>query len=404
MTSRADRLRPSLATLKDRIAQRVDALADQLLEASHAIHADPELGFEEHRTAERLVSLLGADARFTVETGIAGLATAFRASLVGRQPGPTVAILAEYDALPRVGHACGHNIICTSAVGAGLALATIVDQLAGTIQVVGTPAEEGGGGKILMLQRGAFDSVDAALIMHPSRQTHVCPRMLGMRSLRMEFRGTSAHGAQSPHEGRSALGAVIQTFGAVDTLRQHIRMDARIHGIITHGGEKPSVIPEYAACHFYVRAADDRYLDELMERVLNCARGAALATGTQVQVLDPEFPAYQPYLPNQVIAEHYTRNVEALGERVNQVDEHYVYASNDIGNVSRRLPVTAMMFGISRAASLADHSREFAEAAASPLGDRALLLAAKSQAMTVADMLAEPAIVAQAKAELTAAA
>jgi amidohydrolase len=392
----------ALDSLRQGVVQRIDALAERLIEVSHTIHANPELGFQEFKTAELLTSLLAECPGFEVERGVAALPTAFKATLSGGRPGPTVAILAEYDALPRVGHACGHNIIGTSAIAAGLALAEVAGEIAGRIAIIGTPAEEGGGGKVYMVDRGVFDGVDAALIMHPSQHTHVCPRMLGMCSLPMEFRGTASHGAQSPHEGRSALGGVIQTFNAIDTMRQHIRMDARIHGIITSGGEKPSVIPEYAACHFFVRAGDARYLDELVERVKNCARGAALQTDTEVIFLEPEFPAYAPYLPSERLAGPFARNVELLGEHVRQPEDRYVYASNDIGNVSRRVPTAAMMFRISDAPVLADHSREFAEAAVSPLGDRALLVGAKSLAMTAIDLLAQPDEMARARAELVA--
>ncbi|MCC7106878.1 MAG: M20 family metallopeptidase [Chloroflexi bacterium] len=390
----------SLAELKQRVCAEVEAIQERLVELSHVIHANPELGFQEVETARRLTAALESRPGLAGERGVGEHPTAFKARLEGGAPGPTIAILAEYDALPRVGHACGHNIISTSAVGAGLALAAVADQLAGRIEVIGTPAEEGGGGKVYLLDRGVFDGVDAALIMHPSQDTHLCPRMLGMRSLPMEFRGTAAHGAQSPHEGRSALSGVIPKFNAIDAMRQHIRMDARIHGIITNGGEKPSVIPEFAACHFFVRAGDERYLDELEERVKSCARGAALVSGTEVTFLAPDFPAYRPFLPSKTISSYYRANVESLGERVKDLDEKFVYASNDIGNVSRRIPTVAMMFGISSGGMLADHSREFAEAAASPLGDRALIVSARSMAMTALDLLDDPGIVGAAKKEL----
>ena len=391
------------AALKERAQKEVDSLRTRLIELSHTIHANPELSFHEHETSKLLASELAKVPRFKVETGVGGLPTAFRATIQGAKPGPRVAILSEYDGLPRVGHACGHNIIGTSAIGAGLALAAVADQIAGTIEVIGTPAEETGGGKVIMLNRGVFDDVDAAVIMHPHLGTYLCLPMLGMRSLPMEFRGRSSHGAQSPHDGRSALAGVIQTFNAVDALRQHIVMDARIHGIITSGGERPNIIPEYAACHFFVRAPEAAYLDDLTERVKNCARGAALMTDTQVTFLEPEFPDYQPFRPSWTIAEYYTRNVESLGEPVHQLPDRYLYASNDMGNLSRRLPVVAMMFRITTADKLPDHSREFAEAAKSPLGDNALILAAKSMAMTAVDLFCDHSIVEKAKAEVKAA-
>jgi amidohydrolase len=381
------------------IRGRLAELEEPLVAASHRIHQNPELQYVEYETSATLCELAAehAAADVTVEHGLGGLPTAFRASR-STGDGPTIAFLAEYDALPDIGHGCGHNIIGTSAVAAFLAASQL--EPVGTVQVIGTPAEEGGGGKVKLLEAGVFDGVDAALMMHPSWATYACPPLLGMESIRMVFHGKAAHGGQAPHLGRSALSGVIQTFNAVDTMRHHVHQQSRIHGIITDGGKKPSVIPDLAGCHFFVRAPDRDYQAELAERLRDCARGAALSTGTKVEFIDPEFPAYQPFLPSPSLVAAYVGHAAEEGWETIDLGEPYLSASNDIGNVSRRLPAAMMMFGITGGRRIAHHSREFAEAAASPEGERALLGAAVAMAATAVHLLGNPDAVPDARAEL----
>jgi amidohydrolase len=384
------------------VLARVRADENELIATSRRIHSRPELQYQEHETAATLCELVSSAPGVIVEQGIGELPTAFRATRQGAMDGPRIAFVAEYDALPDIGHGCGHNIIGTAAVGALRAAAPVVEELGGTVEVIGTPAEEGGGGKVHMVNRGVFDDVDIAIMMHPSWATYVCPPLNGMASLRFAFSGLSSHAGQAPHLGRSALAAVIQTFNGVDAMRQFVHHESRIHGVITEGGSKPSVIPDRASCHFFVRAPTKSYMDELAERVRNCARGAALSTGTTVSFPDPDFPAYEPFVPSPTISDLYRGCAASLGHVAVQLEESRVYASNDIGNVSRRLPAAMMMFGITGGAKIGHHSREFAQAAISPAGDRALVDSAAAMALTAMQLLAEPQRVRAAQEELPA--
>ncbi|MDR7523454.1 MAG: amidohydrolase [Armatimonadota bacterium] len=255
-----------------RILAAIDAASDDLIALARRIHATPEVGFQEHRAAAWLTETLERHG-FRVERGVAGLPTAFRAE-VGTQRHPAVAILAEYDALPEIGHACGHNLISTAAVAAGIGLAALREQLPGTAVVLGTPAEEGGGGKVIMLERGAFQGIDAAMMFHPAGYTLATRPSLASYRLAVRFTGKAAHAAAAPHEGTNALDALIQTFVAIGLLRQQTRDDARIHGIITYGGAAPNIIPDRAEALFTVRAADGGYALEVLHRVIHCAEGA----------------------------------------------------------------------------------------------------------------------------------
>src|SRR5438067_3265141 len=274
-----------MSGVKDLVPQAVDRLADDLEKLSRQIHDNPELAYQEVKAAAWLADFLDKQG-FTVERGVAGVATAFRATIETGE-GPTVAILCEYDALPGIGHACGHNVIATAGVGAGAALAALRDQLPkGRVQVIGTPAEEGGGGKVKLINAGVFKTVDAAMMIHGFDRWIMHQDLLGIVRVGFEFSGRAAHAAADPWEGVNALDAVIQTFNAVSMLRQQVKPSTRIHGIVTNGGAAPNIIPEVAACLFYVRAAEIDYLWQLYDRVVACAEGAAKATGTTLAVTD----------------------------------------------------------------------------------------------------------------------
>ncbi len=268
----------SLETVKASITQQIQALHPRLIEISHIIHDNPEIQFQEHKAVALLTEELAKEG-FAVQRPVAGLDTAFVATFGhGR---PAVAFLAEYDALPGLGHACGHNLMAVWAIGAGIALKRALPNIDGTIQVIGTPAEEGGGGKVIMGEKGIFRGLDAAVILHAKDSTYLEQSFLAMKSYQVEFFGRSAHAAASPEEGISALDAVMQLFFSVNAWRQMMRSDARIHGTITHGGDAPNIIPEYAAAKFIVRAADQAYLEQLDARFQNIVEAAALATGTR---------------------------------------------------------------------------------------------------------------------------
>jgi amidohydrolase len=379
--------------LKDRVCQAIDRRAAELIETADWIHAHPEIGHQEVEASRRLSGLLQA-AGIPVEMGTAGMATAFKAELGGEKAArPRVAILAEYDALPGLGHGCGHNLIGTSAVGAGLALSEVIPELNGSIWVLGTPAEESAapnsGGKVHMVNAGVFEDVDAAIMFHPGTETAVTlDRSLAARGFEFYFHGRAAHAAGAPDEGINALDAVVLTYNAISVMRQQVRSDVRIHGIILSGGAAANIIPDYAALRYRVRADDSAYLAQIVERVIACAEGAATATGCRLEWKE-YMPGYENTMPNKVLLELMTANLRALGVRVNNERRRTGRGSTDFGNVSRRVPGIEARIAITEQLDTPGHSVEFREAAGSDLGRRAMLTAAKGLAMTAVDLLTD---------------
>ncbi len=386
-----------MSAVKDLIGQAVDRLADELETLSRQIHDNPELAYQEVKAAGWLSDFLAAQG-FKVERGVAGVETAFRGTIETGQ-GPTIAILCEYDALPAIGHACGHNVIATAGVGAGAALAAVRAQLPkGRVQVIGTPAEEGGGGKVKLIQGGVFKDVDVAMMIHGFDRWILHQDLLGIVRVGFEFRGKAAHASADPWEGVNALDAVIQTFNNVSMLRQQMRLDARIHGIVTHGGAAPNIIPEMAACTFYVRAARLEYMWELHARVLACAEGAARATGCTLTVVDKEAP-YEPLKRNDTLLDVFRANMQSVGAEESPAPDRL--GSSDIGNVSQVIPAIQPMVQIAPSGTPI-HSRAFEAAAVTPLARRGMCQAAKTMAMTTLDLLADPTLVTRARAEFEA--
>jgi len=388
-----------MSIVKDLIGQAVDGLADDLEALSRKIHDNPELAYQEVKAAGWLADFLAGQG-FKVERGVAGVETAFRAT-VETGAGPTIAILCEYDALPAIGHACGHNVIATAGAGAGAALAAVRDKLpAGRIQVIGTPAEEGGGGKVKLIEGGVFKTVDVAMMIHGFDRWILHQDLLGIVRVGFEFAGKAAHASADPWEGVNALDAVIQTFNNVSMLRQQMRPDARIHGIVTQGGAAPNIIPEFAACTFYVRAAKLDYMWDLRKRVVACATGAAQATGCTLTVIDFEAP-YEPLKRNDTLLDLFRANMKTAGavESPPLADR---MASSDIGNVSQVIPAIQPMVQIAPPGTPI-HSRAFEAAAVSTLARQGMCQAAKTMAMTTYDLLADPGLVKRARSEFDAA-
>ncbi|MBI4181170.1 MAG: M20 family metallopeptidase [Chloroflexi bacterium] len=380
--------------IKALVIGEVDTRHHQLGEISLKIHANPELGLKEVKAANWLTEYLEENG-FSVERGIGELPTAFRASY--GEGKPAIAILAEYDALPDIGHACGHNLIATTAIGAGVAARPAVDQLGGSILVIGTPAEEGYGGKIILAGRGVFNNLDIAMMVHPGTYDAATTQALACQTLNIEFLGKAAHAAAEPEAGINALEAMLQSFTAINSLRQHIKSTARIHGIITDGGAAANIVPAHSAGNFIVRAEDDAYLDELKEKVLNCFVGAATATGAQLQYKWGE-TRYAPLLNNLSLAKLFARNMRSLGRKITLSDPTNSFGSTDMGNVSQMVPSIHPFVAIAQPDVLA-HSPRFAVAAASEAGTRGMLDAAKALAMTVVDLLSNPEIVDKIKEE-----
>ncbi len=380
--------------LKTLVVSEIDTRRQQLNELSLKIHANPETAFQEVKSATWLAEYMKENG-FSIEQGICGLATAFRASY--GQGKPAIAILAEYDALPKLGHACGHNLIATSAVGAGVASKLAMDRFGGTILVIGTPGEEMYGGKVIMANKGAFDDVDIAMMVHPAGLNTAATRFLACQTLEVEFFGKAAHAAARPEVGINALEAMLQSFAAINSLRQHIKDSARIHGIITDGGEAANIVPAHTAGKFIVRAEDDDYLDELKERVINCFIGAATASGARLEYKWAEV-RYAPLRSNLTLARLFRRNLQSLGRRVHLYDPRIGIGSSDIGNVSQLVPSIHPLIAIAPA-KMVTHSPQFAETAASEAGTKGLLDAAKALAMTVVELVANPGAVAGVKEE-----
>jgi len=381
---------------KKKVCAHVDAIEARLLAVSQEIYDHPELKFEETRASRLLAEELRKDG-FSVEVGVTGLETAILATHTDASDGPTVAILGEYDALPEIGHACGHNLIAASALGTCLALGAIKADLPGKLVFMGTPAEEGGGGKVIMIEAGLFNDVDAAMMFHPSTHTIADRGSLAITEVKLEFTGKPAHASASPEKGINALDAVIQTFNGLNALRQHIKDGARIHGIITNGGAKPNIVPEHAAASFYVRAPENAYRDELLEKLRHCAEGAAVATGATL-TFETVGHAYKAMKSNKAMAEAFTKNLETLGEPLNPPPADAGLGSTDMGDVSQTVPAIHAYIQIADE-KVAGHSREFAQAANSQRGRQVTLIAAKALAMTAIDLFTDSDLVRRAKEE-----
>src|SRR5258707_1052703 len=390
--------------LKEKVQREIDEIAPLLIECSDWMADHPEIGLQEYQASAKLARML-EESGAEVARGIAEMPTAFRAQLPGSNSRePTIALLAEYDALPDVGHGCGHNIIGNAAIGAGMALSRLgrrgeLGDLPGNVVVIGTPAEENLGGKIDLLEHGYFDDVDAAIMIHPTTNDQIASRHMTVYGIEFEFHGKPAHAAFDPDQGINALDAVIQTFVTIGLLRQQVRSEARIHGVITHGGGAPNVIPPYAACRFRIRSFDVGYAQELKRRVIACAEGAAMATGAKVEWHEYVKP-YLSYLPNTLLGGVVRANMEALGRTVGDAKE--VYASTDFGNVSQVIPTAYALFGIC-GEEVGWHSREVAAATKTERGHDALIAAAKTLAMSTFDLLGDLDLLARAKREHQAA-
>jgi amidohydrolase len=371
----------ALDAVKQRIADEVKRLHPRLVEISHAIHANPELAFQEKKAAALLAAEL-EQAGFRVTRGVAGLETAFTA--VRGEGKPRVAFLAEYDALAKIGHGCGHNLIGTWAVGAAVALARACPDAPGSIEVIGTPAEEGGGGKVILADAGVFRGLDAAIMMHPREFTLVDRGSLAITRYQVEFFGKSAHASTYPEKGINALDAVLQVFFSLNALRQMLKPGSRIHGVITHGGDAPNIIPDYASAKILLRAREQDYLEELEHRFTQIVEGAALATGARPKLT--RGISYKTRVCNRELVEALRENLLAMGLTHEEPPTEGGVGSSDIGNVSHLVPTIHPYFQICDP-GIVTHSPEFAVAAAEPRADETLLTGATLLARTGADVL-----------------
>ncbi len=373
--------------LKQRIRQTIAAHAAELKQLAAYIGAHPELGHEEHLASAKLAEQL-ENYGYRVERGTLGLPTAFVAEYRSAKPGPTAALLAEYDALPEIGHACGHHLICTMALGAAAGLRAVLDETGGTVRVYGTPAEETKGAKVDMAAAGLFDDCDIALMAHPFHSYEKSGTSLAMDAIQYEYHGKSAHAAANPEQGINALDAVIQLFNAVNAMRQQTPEHARIHGIISHGGLAPNIIPEYAAARFYTRSATRAYTDELTRRVNACAEAAALATGCKLTVSHYEY-SYDELRTNETLSDAFTANLVAAGIAPEAIRDSLDHGSLDLGNVSLRCPaIHPYVQVVDQPYAL--HTEEFRDAAQTNRAYDAMMFGAETLACTVCDVLTDP--------------
>jgi amidohydrolase len=372
----------------DAIVAAVESVAPGVRQVAAKIHASPELRFEEHNASAWLSEVL-EKAGYAVERGLAGMPTSFRAR-AGRAGGARVAILAEYDALPEIGHACGHNLIAGGALGAFLALASRAEDLPGEVVILGTPAEEGGGGKIKLLEAGAFEGVDAAMMFHPFDRDLLAHPTLANAYVTFTFRGRASHAAVAPWDGRSALTACIQTFTLVDSQRVHLKDGDRVHGFITNGGDAVNIIPELASCEFSARAFDSAELERVIEIVTRCGRGAALACGVEVDVEVRR--GYRDMKNNLALARRFGAHLERLGRAPKELDPDVGTGSTDMGDVSHAVPSIHPWLAICDENETTCHQREFAACANSERGYASMVVAAKAMALLARDVLVDEAL------------
>mgnify|MGYP002381762473 CR=1 FL=1 len=361
----------------------VDAVAPEVRDVAAKIHQNPELRFEEHRAAAWLSEVLQR-AGHAVERDLAGMPTALRAR-AGKAGGPRVAILAEYDALPEIGHACGHNLIAGGALGAFLALARSAKDLPGEVVFLGTPAEEGGGGKIKLLEAGAFEGVSAAMMFHPFDRDLLAHPTLANAYVTFDFKGRASHAAVAPWDGVSALTACLQTFSLIDAQRVHFKDGDRVHGFVTNGGEAVNIIPERAACEFSVRAFEGDELERLIAIVSRCGNGAAMACGVEVSI--DVRRGYRDMKNNLALARRFGKHLERLGRKPKELDPDVGTGSTDMGDVSHAVPSIHPWLAICDEGQTTCHQREFQACAGSERGFEAMLTAAKALALLARDVL-----------------
>jgi amidohydrolase len=392
-----------LSDIKKAVINEIDKEKERYYELSKKLHQNPELGLREYKAAKLLTSELEKDG-FKIEYCFMKIETAFKGEFKGNSESPIIALLAEYDALPEIGHGCGHNFIAISTLAAALAVSKAMKKLDGKLIIIGTPDEEGTAkgskdskSKVKMVNNGVFDNIDAVIEIHPYSKNAVDSKFLALDAIEIIFRGKAAHAAASPEKGINALDAVIQTFNGINALRQHLREDHRIHGIVTNGGKAPNIVPEKAAAFFFIRSADREYSDLLLKRIKACAEGAASATGAKMtfKILPNSLESMKT---NNTLSRIFEKNLRDLGSEIEELKEHEGKGSSDIGNVSQVVPTIHPFVSVG-SKNVVLHSREFAEATVSKSGLEAMITASKAIAMTCVELFFNHKIIEDAKEE-----
>jgi amidohydrolase len=373
---------------RETVLARVDELRPQIVGLSHAIAADPELAYQEHRSMARCAEPLEA-AGFAVERGAYGVPTAFAARAGTR--GPHLVVCAEYDALPVVGHACGHNIIAAAGVGTGLALLPVLEEVGLRLTVLGTPAEEVGGGKVDLIDGGALDGVDAAMMMHPAPYDDIDGAGLAIEEWSVVVHGKASHASSEPALGRNALDGLVAGYTAIAMLRQHLRSWQQVHGIITHGGDAANIVPERTTATYYLRALDMADLQDLRERVRAALEGAATATGTTVEI-ERVGHVYEPITTNVGLAKAFTAACDLIGRPYTPDPKGpSPGGSTDFGNISQRVPGLHANLAVHSWPAV-NHQHEFAAHCVGPQGDATLVESVKAMALTAVELAADPGL------------
>ncbi|WP_010098180.1 M20 family metallopeptidase [Ornithinibacillus scapharcae] len=371
--------------MKEKLKIELSSIQPELWKIVNQMFENPELGDQEFESMKLLTSLL-TEHSFQVETGIVGRETAFKAEFDSGNPGPKIAYLAEYDALPGVGHGCGHNLIGTMSIGAGIILSKIIQHTGGSVVVLGTPAEETNGAKVAMSEQGVFQDIDVAMILHPSDQSYVSGDSLAMDAIQFAYTGKASHAAASPEEGINALDSVIQLFNGINALREHLPSDVRIHGVISEGGKAANVVPDYAVGQFYIRAKKRAYLDEVVEKVKNIAKGAACMTSATLDMSNYEL-SYDEMITNQVLSDAFTKNLQQTSN-LPVLPAKQSYGSIDMGNVSQIVPAIHPYIGLNKPGLVA-HTRDFADQTITNDGLEALKSGVLALASTGYDILSD---------------
>lgn len=381
--------------MKDKVIKYTESVKGELIKLSEYILMNPELGYEEFKASKAHAGLLDKHG-FKVEEGYLGIKTAFKAVYDSGIKGPTIGFMSEYDALPGIGHGCGHNLLGATNTGAGIVLSKLIKEYRGKVIVFGTPAEETSGAKVDMTEKEAFDDIDIIMEVHPGSLHFRSGTSLAMEAVQFKFIGKSAHAAAYPEKGINALDAAINTFVNVNALRQHILYDSRIHGIISEGGKAANVVPDLAIARFYIRASTKTYLTELVERVKNCARGAAVATGAILEISNYE-ASYDNLVTNETLSEVYCNRLRDIGvEKINEPRKSY--GSLDVGNVSQVVPTIHPYFGICEE-DIAAHTVSFAEATKTELAYKSMVQTIGALVLTAIDVLEDDSLLQRIKNE-----
>lgn len=381
--------------MKELILKELENIKPRLWEISDYIYNNPEVGNKEFKAVKKLTDFLEEN-NFTVDLGILNKATAFKATYRSNKEGPNIAYLCEYDALPQIGHGCGHNMIGTMSLGAAVALSKVLDLIGGEITVLGTPAEECDGAKVEMTEKGVFDDIDAAMILHPAEATYESGKSLAMDAIQFDFKGKASHAAAAPEAGINALDAVILTFNGIDALRQHIPSDTRVHGIIKEGGIAANIVPDRAIAQFYIRASTREVLNKVVEKVKSVAKGASLMTGAALEISNYEI-SYDNMKTNAALSNAFNNNLKYVGvEKI--LPAKASYGSIDMGNVSNVVPAIHPYIGIGCFDAVA-HSKEFADATVTNVAHGALIQGAAALALTGYEVIKDEELLISIKEE-----